>query len=569
MPLLACQAVAHSLGPRQLFAGLDLAIDEGERVGLVGRNGCGKSTFLHILAGREEPQSGAVIRRNGLRLALVEQFLPAPLLELPVFDLVLAALPAEARATERYRVEIVLEELGFGADRWADRTGNLSGGEHNRLMLARALVGEPDILLLDEPTNHLDLETALFFQRFLLDLPCAFVVVSHDRAFLDAVTNRTVFLRDGRAWRFALPYSAAKEKLTEADIAAAETRKAEEKEIARLRASAKRLAEWGVLNDKIARRAKSMEKRVEALAADVTFVSQDRAAALRVETEGVRARRLLQVENHAVGHGDGAPPLFRIPALTLLPGDRLALFGANGCGKSTFLRQVAAAYSGAATAPPDAPIRFNPQVRLGYYDQSLSRFAPDVTLFDAIHKSTDLGDQAARRELIGAGFPFDRHFDPVGRLSGGERARLMFLLIRLERPNLLILDEPTNHIDLDGKEMLEAELLDAEATVILVSHDRRFVEAVATRHALVRDGLLRPLDDPAEYYAGLLRPVANRVARAPAQKAPPAADSLLEELVALEEKLAADRARKPAHQKPALQAEWAKRIAAIYAALEG
>ena len=576
MPLLSCRNLSHALGPRTLFSGLDLSIDEGERVGLVGRNGCGKSTLLSILAGREEPQAGEIVRRGGLRLSLVEQFLPPHLLESSLFALLLDALPDEARETERYRVEMLLEELGFGPGRWQDRVGVLSGGEHNRLMLARALAGDPDLLLLDEPTNHLDLETQLMFQRVLAGLPCAQLVVSHDRVFLDRATNRTVFLRDGRAWRFALPYSAAKEALTRADIAAAEARRGEEKEIARLRASARQLALWGSTydNEKFARRARSMEKRIAAMEEEVTFVSRDAAAALRLETEAVRARRLLQVDGLEVRHGPAAPPLFGIDALTLAPGERLALFGANGCGKTTLLRILAAAHADPAAHPS---VRFNPQARLGYYDQALSRFAPGVTLFDAVHKSTDLGDQAARRELIGAGFPFERHHDPVSILSGGERARLMFLLIRLERPTLLVLDEPTNHIDLDGKEALEQELLEAGAGVVLVSHDRRFVEAVATRFALVRGGRLRPLDDPEEYYEGLLPPVAERAPRpsrspadALASEAPPAdPDALLAELMELEEKLAADLARKPAHQKPHLQAQWRTRIQVLYAALEG
>lgn len=571
MPLLDCQSLSHSIAGRPVFADLSVTLDEADRVALVGRNGSGKSSLLKLLAGHDAPDEGLIVRRQGLRLAEVEQFLPEAARTADLFSLLAERLPPESRASESWRVEVLLETLGFGADRWRDAVGGLSGGELNRAMLGRALIQDPDLLLLDEPTNHLDLETQLFFQRLLADLPCALLVVSHDRSFLDAVTNRTLFLRDRRLWSFNMPYSAAREALITQDIAAAEARAAEEKELSRLRASAKRLAIWGRTfdNEKFSRRAKSMEKRISAMAEDVTFVSRDTAAALKLETTGVQARRLVQISGLEVRYGPDAPALYRVRDLVLSPGERLAVFGANGSGKTTLLKQIAAAFR-QADPRPDAPVKFNPQVRLGYYDQSLSRFAPQTSLFDAIHKNCDLGDQAVRKELIGAGFPFERHFDPVGVLSGGERARLMFLLIRLEKPNLLILDEPTNHIDLDGKEALEQELLDAGASLIVVSHDRRFIDAVTNRFVLVQRGELRPLDDPEDYYATLLPPVAAprsvpvRAVESGGMPDASAREDLLAELLNLEEKLAADRARKPAHQKPQLQDRWAARIADLY-----
>jgi len=575
--LLQCQDIAFHTGQRLLFSGLDLSIGEGARMGLSGRNGCGKSTLLAIMAGRLAPAAGAIVRRKGLGLSVIEQFLPMPLRACGLRQAIMEPLPEAERPVAGYRADILLEEMGFCLDE-ADRpAGLLSGGEINRLMLARALINMPDLLLLDEPTNHLDLETQIFFEDYLQNrLTCAFLVISHDRAFLDKVTHQTVFLRDRRAYTFSLPYSQAKEKLLAADIAAAEARKAEEREIERLRKSATRLAEWGKTfnNMKFARRAKSMQRRVAALETERTFVSRDQAAGLRLETEQARGRLLLQIDDLTIAAGER--PLFRATGLYVRPGERIALFGANGCGKTTFLKILHAA--GTTGASPH--IRFSPQCRIAYYDQSLAGVAPEETLFSAVHDRSGLGDKASRHALIEAGFDYDRHMQRVDTLSGGERARLVFMLIRLERPSLLILDEPTNHIDIDGREALEQEILDSQAAVICVSHDRRFIDTVAARYWLVRNGRLQQIDDPEIYYDGLQRPAPARAAmRMPAGAKeikdgldpllPDDPDSLLAELLALEEKLAADRARKPDRQKPLLQAQWAARIGAIYKRLEG
>ena len=584
--LLSGHHISHIIGVRTLFHDLDFTIGQGQRIGLVGHNGCGKSTLLSILAGTLEPSSGHVIRSNGLRLAVVEQFLPAQFNTMPLKECLLAVVPPEQQQRLRYQADILLHDMGFTNHQKANTANSLSGGETNRLMLARALMNQPDLLLLDEPTNHLDLPTQLFFEHYLTEkLACAFLLVSHDRAFLDAVTTHTLFLRDKRLYSFDLPFSDARAQLILQDLAAAKARKAEEQEIVRLTKSAKQMAIWGKVfnNAKLARRAKGMMKRVDALKDETTFVSSERPASLQLETQETRAKQLLNISDLTVQIGERL--LFQLDDFFIRPGDRVALFGRNGCGKSTFLQLVMRAYREPLKYPN---IRFNPQCRIGYYDQNLSFASKDETLFRFVYQRCHLNEEAARKELIGAGFGFDRMHQLLGSLSGGERARLMFMLIRLEKPNMLILDEPTNHIDIDGKEQLEQEILDSNAAVLCVSHDRHFITAIANRHLLINRRKLWSLDGAEDYYQQIdnispSKPFVGEEQPTPKGKKPqgtilPAAtadgvstplnhDQLLAELLQLEEKLAADQARKPTHQKPALQQQWQQRIEEIYGLL--
>ncbi|MEE4302359.1 MAG: ABC-F family ATP-binding cassette domain-containing protein [Pseudomonadales bacterium] len=569
--LLQVRDLAVSRGGRSLFSGLDFALGAGDHVGLVGHNGSGKSTLLALLARREAPDAGRVEHAHAMALACVEQFLPEAVADLPACDAVLEALPANQR-DERYRAEVLLEELGLGSAHFETRARDLSGGQQNRLMLARAMVGEPDLLLLDEPTNHLDLATLRVFEDFLLARPrLAWMLVSHDRRFLDRLTRRTLFLRDGRLAAFDLPFSEARGALAERDAAAAEAAAAEAREIRRLRASAKRLAIWGRQhdNEKFSRRAKSMEKQIDRLEGERTEVSRGNPLDLELELGDARSRRLLTVEGLEVhaGADPRAPVLLTVESLTVRPGERLALLGRNGVGKSSLIRTLLAA------GTDGAAIRFSPQARIGYYDQELESVSAATAMADWLAEAADVSDLRARNTLIHAGFPYARQDTPVHSLSGGERARLLFLVQALTKPNFLILDEPTNHIDIEGREQLEASLLDAGAAVLVTSHDRDFVETVAERFLLIEGGRLQELSDPGLYHddpeqAGKpegtdARPAAQETGAEAAD-----AEAVLARIVELEEKLEADRARKAKFQKPARQAAWAEEIAALYARLE-
>ncbi len=550
------------LGPRAMLDGAELTVNTGDRLALVGHNGCGKSTLLDVLAGERALDAGDLSCRRGLRLARVEQFLPAAVRSGSVLDAVTACVPEAP-----WQAEAQLLALGFDEQQMALTVAALSGGQENRLMFARALVQAPELLLLDEPTNHLDLATIVLFERLLAEFAGAFVLVSHDRAFLDAVTNRTVFLAEGRARKFELPYTPARQALEAQNAAAAQARENEEREIAQLRDSARQLAQWAKNydNEKFARRARSMERRVERLEEDKTHVPADSPLSLGLSLGASKARQALAVEQL-----DVAVPgrrLFGIDDLVIRPGERVALLGANGVGKSTLIRMLVA-----AVGQEDANIRFNPQTVLGYYDQELDEAKGEQSMFDFVLRRVDQGEQAVRRRLVHAGFSYADQDKRIDDLSGGERARVLFVVLSMQAPNFLILDEPTNHIDIDGKEQLEQTLLASSATLLVTSHDRRFLEVVTQRFLLIRGGRLEELGALEPYFAAqndaCSRAVGNseEVPMSATPGAPPA--DPLARIVELEALLEADLARRPKFQKPALQAAWRAEIDALYDALD-
>ncbi len=568
-PLLQARHLKISRGGEMLLDDVDFVVNDVDRIGLVGHNGSGKSTLLDALADVLEVDAGDIVRRRDLRLARVEQFLPEALSRATLLDAVAQQLPV----AERWRAQTLLAELGFTADMLELETRDLSGGQQNRLMLARALVVEPELLLLDEPTNHLDLETLLVFESLLAGFRGALVLVSHDRTFLDRMTTATFVLRDQRGYRFAVPYSHAVQELAAMDEASAQARAAEDRQIAALKASAKRLSTWGKVYDsnKLASRARAMDKRVERLESRKTFVSDGSPLDLELGLGETRSRQALAVESLAVMAGPRQ--LFEVDELVLRSGERVALLGANGVGKTTFIARLVAA-SRAEPGREDPAIRFSPQVRLGYYDQELAEFASGSagtqSMLEFVSRHTNVTEQEARTRLIRSGFPYASHVKRIATLSGGERARVLFVVHALNRPNFLILDEPTNHIDIAGKEQLEQELLASEATLLVTSHDRRFLTTIARRFLWIREGRLLEITDPETYFESSA-PLPIDVAGDGSMRttpAPASAEALLERIVELEDLLAADRARKPKFQKPDRQASWSAEIEALYARLE-
>ncbi len=568
--LLQARSIAVSRGTTELFDNLELAVSRGDRIGVVGHNGAGKSTLLQLLSGELSADRGDILRKRGLRLAVVEQFLPEALQRLSIR----AAVAQRVAADEAWRADALLSELGFEPAALDRAAGEFSGGQQNRLMLARALVGEPELLLLDEPTNHLDLNTLLLFESLLSEFAGGLVLVSHDREFLDAVTNTTCVLRDARAYRFAMSYTPAMQALVEMDEAHAKTRAAEERKIAALKQSAKRLATWGKVydNEKFARRAKSMERRVERLEEDRTFVSSGSPLDLELQLGATRAKQALVIEDY-----DVAVPgrkLYSIEEFIVRPGDRIALLGANGTGKSTLIRSIMDAYQRADETPG---IRFSPQSVIGYYDQELDEVAGDETLLAFACARVDAAEQQVRTRLIRAGFAHGDHDKRVGQMSGGERARLLFLVHALNRPNFMILDEPTNHIDIAGKEQLEDELLASNATLLITSHDRRFLTRLANRFLWIREGELLEVPDaerffrssaPGEQISSGAAARSGRDERSSPESTAESAEQVLESIVELERKLAEDEARKAKFRKPALQQRWRDELQVLYARLE-
>ncbi|MEO3322904.1 ABC-F family ATP-binding cassette domain-containing protein [Enterobacter cloacae] len=566
--LLTAQSLRVDTAFGTLFDSLSFTLKKGDRIGLLGDNGCGKSTLLKVLDGTDSPVAGSVALAGHCLMARVEQHLPEAIYPLTMLDAVLAQLPTTERESLRWKAETLLAGMGFTPQDMALTSATLSGGQHTRLLLARALIGEPDLLLLDEPSNHLDLPTMLWLEQFLQNWSGSFVLVSHDRQLLDAVTNGSWILRDKMLHYFALPCTAARQALVAKDESDALRHKAEQKEIDRVTASARRLATWGKVydNEDLARKAKQMEKQVERLKESQTELTAGSPWTLTLRGDALRADRLLEMENLGVPPAPGLPDLFHVDIARLKSGDRVAIVGRNGCGKSSLMKLIWRHFSG---EPSEAGLKLHPRVSPGYYDQTLNQLPDEATIFDALEPFAP-APQDRKMALISAGFPWARHGQKVSTLSGGERSRLLFVGLTLARYSLLMLDEPTNHLDMEGKEALAATLQQFDGGVLLVSHDRQLIAQSCNRFWLIEDGLLSEWHDAEAVFERLRERtslMASSASLAVADVKAQASDDLLERLIALETLLAEDLARKPKHQKPHLQAQWRKEIEVIEAKL--
>lgn len=563
--LLSAQCLHVDTAFGTLFNDLSFTLKKGDRIGLIGYNGCGKSTLLQVLDGTLTPNSGSVSRANHCLLARVEQHLPDALLSQPLLQVVLEKLAPGERDSLRWQAERLLAEMGFTIQQTQQQAATLSGGQHTRLLLARALIQQPDLLLLDEPGNHLDLPTLLWLESFLQTWQGSFVVVSHDNLLLDAVTNTSWILRDKTLHAFSLPCSAARRALEEQDASDALRHKAEQKEIDRVAASAKRLAIWGRVydNEDLARKAKQMERQVSRLKDSQTELTAGTPWRLEVHGDAVRADRLLEMENLPVPPAPGLPALFTTGVARLQSGDRVAIMGRNGGGKSSLLRLLWRQMQQPAS---EAGLRLHPRLHAGYYDQTLHQLADEASLLEAL-EPFEPSPETRKRALISAGFGWARHGQKVSTLSGGERSRLLFVGLSLASYSLLLLDEPTNHLDMEGKEALAATLREYPGGLLLVSHDRQLISQSCNRFWLIDEDGLSEWHDVDEVYTRLR---GNERLQSPATQTPPQAttvddlqEDLLERLVMLEQLLADDLQRKPKHQKPQLQAQWRQEIEEI------
>ncbi|BCA39728.1 ABC-F family ATP-binding cassette domain-containing protein [Kluyvera ascorbata] len=562
--LLTAQSlhVETAFGP--LFTDLSFTLKKGDRIGLIGYNGCGKSTLLQVLDGTLIPSSGRVALANHCLMARVEQHLPAELFDRTLIQAVLAQLPESARESQRWQAERLLTEMGFSPAEIDNPAATLSGGQHTRLLLARALILQPDLLLLDEPGNHLDLPTLLWLENFLNSWSGSFVLVSHDNPLLDAVTNTSWILRDKTLHAFSLPCTKARQALEEQDESDALRHKAEQKEIDRVTASAKRLATWGRVydNEDLSRKAKQMEKQVTRLKESQTELTAGTPWTLALHGDALRADRLLEMDNLPVPPAPGLPALFTTDVARLQSGDRVAIMGRNGGGKSSLLRLL---WRQMQQSSADAGLKLHPRLKAGYYDQTLHQLADEDSLLDALEAFEPYAE-TRKRALISAGFGWARHGQKVSTLSGGERSRLLFVGLSLARYSLLLLDEPTNHLDIDGKAALAQTLCEYPGGVLLVSHDRQLISNSCNRFWLIDENGLSEWPEADAVYEQLRHracPDAPRSVTVTEGNVTTEADDLLERLIELEWRLAEDLARKPKHQKPQLQQRWREEIATI------
>lgn len=491
-----------------LFQDATLSLTSGEKVGLIGHNGCGKSTLLRLLSKYLVPSAGHVIHANTLKYYLVEQTFPHHLLSLTPEEALLNVLTEDERFTEGWRVWSILDKMDMGSVDLDLTCSQLSGGQQTRILLARALLFEPNVLLLDEPSNHLDLPTIIWLESFLNEWKASFILVSHDTRLLNKVTNSTWIISSGLIHRYHLSCTQALPEHENMEKSCHEQFQVQAAEIERIESSARQLALWGKEqhSKSSARKAQSMLKRIDKLRQEQTVLPAPYPWNLTFPGQALPADRILTCEDFAVRPEPCAVPLFTLQNLVVRPGEKIALIGANGTGKSTLLQLIWSGYQQAAGA-----LSLHNSAVVAYYDQQQNSINSEAELLEALQAYCEaahvrLTNDELKNALLGAGFPWERLHSKVETLSGGEKARLMFAGISLINSHLLLLDEPTNHLDIAGKEALEKQLKHYGGTLLLVSHDRDLIESVCSRFMVISEGKLHSLPDADKAYALFRKP---------------------------------------------------------------
>ena len=502
---------------KKILDGLTFQVDAGERVGLLGPNGCGKTTFLRILTGEVHPDEGDIVVAPNKRMGLISQIpvYPAGYTVEDVLDTAFAPLhEMEAEMTRlsqrmaegesdsallsRYDKLSAAFQVGGGyeTDTNKNKVCNglsipqdmrerpfdmLSGGEKTRVNLARLILEDTDILLLDEPTNHLDLDAIAWLEEFLINFDNTVIAVSHDRYFLDKVVRRVVEIQEGKAEFYSGNYSFyAVEKERRYDEKLRQYEK-EQAKIQQLEKAAEQLRIWAYSgNDKIFKRAQSMEKRIERIR-QTDKPRKDRKMAVRFGEREFRGDEVLSIKN--LGKSFGERTLFADVNLEVEGGERIALLGDNGTGKSTLIKIIMG-----EEEPEVGKLRKGPTVKVGYLPQIIHFDHPERTLVDTMLYDLDCTAQTARNRLAAFKFRGEDVFKPVSALSGGEQSRLRLCMLMDSKINLLILDEPTNHLDIQSREWIEEAVEDYEGNLLFVSHDRYFIDRFATRIWMLEDG---------------------------------------------------------------------------------
>lgn len=504
MTVMNISALSVTLGD-PLFDDLNLTVSRGDRIGLVAANGRGKTTLLECLAGRFDPTRGDIVRARGLRVGYVPQYIPENAYAKTLYDWVLNALSAEQAELESWRVDVVLGDLAVPYELQHRPLNELSGGWQRTALLAAAWIQEPDVLLLDEPTNHLDLQRIGLLQNWLQALPrsVAVVVTSHDRAFLDAATNRTLFLRAEHSRVFSLAFTAARAALDEADAADQRRFANDLNKAQQLRKQAAKLKNIGINSgsDLLVTKTKQLNERATQIEAAAKPAHRERSAGdIRLANSGTHAKALVTLDDAAVKTPDDRV-LYKTGQKWILPGDRIVLLGVNGSGKTRLVRMIQQALPGNGGvgnggAGIGGAVRCAPSVVPAYSDQHLSQLSDSDTPMTLVTGQFDIGDQRARSVLAGAGVNIGMQETRIGALSGGQKARLAMLVLRLRNPNFYLLDEPTNHLDIEGQEALEDELISHNVSCLLVSHDRSFLRNVGNRFWLISDKKLEEVESP-------------------------------------------------------------------------
>ena len=508
MIILQANKIERSFAGEVLFDNINLQVDERDRIALVGKNGAGKSTLLKILVGEEEPTSGEINKKKDISLSYLAQdsrFEAENIIYdemLYVFDdlrrtekqlrqmeLEMGEKSGEDldklmsdydRLSENFRqaggftyeadIRAILNGFKFDESMWQMKIAELSGGQNTRLALAKMLLEKPNLLVLDEPTNHLDIETIAWLENYLVNYSGALIIVSHDRYFLDKVATITLDLTKHSLDRYVGNYSRFVELKEQKLATEAKNYEKQQKEIAALEDFVNR----NLVRASTTKRAQSRRKQLEKMERLDKPEAGKKSANMTFQSEKTSGNVVLTVENAAIGY-DGEV-LSQPINLDLRKMNAVAIVGPNGIGKSTFIKSIV----------DQIPFikgekRFGANVEIGYYDQTQSKLTPSNTVLDELWNDFKLTPEVEIRNRLGAFlFSGDDVKKSVGMLSGGEKARLLLAKLSMENNNFLILDEPTNHLDIDSKEVLENALIDFDGTLLFVSHDRYFINRVAT-----------------------------------------------------------------------------------------
>ena len=464
--LLSAEHLSINFGSRQLLDDVNFYLNEGDKVGVIGINGTGKSTFLKVLSGVTEPDGGTISRNPNVQVSLLPQN-PAMEESATVLEQVFLHFPAEFRELNEYEAKAMLNRLGITD--FAQKVGTLSGGQRKRVALAAALIHPADVLILDEPTNHLDSEMVAWLEDWLRRFKGGLVMVTHDRYFLERVVNHITELSRGKLYHYEANYSKSLElRQQRAEMAEASERK---------RQSILRVEREWIMRGCKARTTKSKERiqRYEALlnqeAPETDEAVQMAAASSRL------GKKIIELRDVSKAF-DGRPIVSRF-SYNLLRGDRIGIVGRNGAGKSTLLHLMAG-----ELAPDSGTVEVGATVKIGHFSQEGRELDLNQRVYDFIHDiadevRTDEGTFSANQMMERFLFPGDLQSVPIGRLSGGERRRLYLLSVLMEAPNVLLLDEPTNDLDVTTLSILEDYLLGFPGPILAVSHDRFFLDKLA------------------------------------------------------------------------------------------
>lgn len=508
MIILQANKIERSFAGEVLFDNINLQVDERDRIALVGKNGAGKSTLLKILVGEEEPTSGEINKKKDISLSYLAQDsrfesentiydemlhvfddLRQMEKQLRQMELEMGEKSGEDlnklmsdydRLSENFRqaggftyeadIRAILNGFKFDESMWQMKIAELSGGQNTRLALAKMLLEKPNLLVLDEPTNHLDIETIAWLENYLVNYSGALIIVSHDRYFLDKVATITLDLTKHSLDRYVGNYSRFVELKEQKLATEAKNYEKQQKEIAALEDFVNR----NLVRASTTKRAQSRRKQLEKMERLDKPEAGKKSANMTFQSEKTSGNIVLTVENAAIGY-DGE--ILSEPInLDLRKMNAVAIVGPNGIGKSTFIKSI-------VDQIPfiEGEKRFGANVEVGYYDQTQSKLTSSNTVLDELWNDFKLTPEVEIRNRLGAFlFSGDDVKKSVGMLSGGEKARLLLAKLSMENNNFLILDEPTNHLDIDSKEVLENALIDFDGTLLFVSHDRYFINRVAT-----------------------------------------------------------------------------------------